>query len=277
MFCKARSCICPIIVFAIVCSVAIGQESSQRATSAWFEVECAAHDISTESVIKLCEEVRAELFRTWCGDNAVSNWTPRCKVRIHASRTSYLQRIGAYGGQTAGCSSIELRNGTVVRREIDLLPNADGELSALPHELTHVVLADHFGGRQPPHWFDEGVAMIADTVEKQARHQRDCIDALSSGMAMTLQSLARLNSFKSPKEMPVFYGQSLLLVRMLSEKRAPTQLLKFANDSIDLGFENALKTHYSVNGLEDLEKSWRQYVYRDQSSAKLALAIRFKP
>jgi hypothetical protein len=269
------------LVFAIaVCihfSTVDGEGMQQVASSAWFDVECKANGQSATAVLQLCDELREELVRTWCGEHLVKQWTPRCKIRVHASRSAYLQRVGQNGGQTSGCSTIQLHDGEVVLREIDLLPNAVGELSALPHELTHVVLADQFRGKQPPHWFDEGVAMLADTVEKQDLHRRDCNHALASGTAIPLQQLTSLESFSSANEMAPFYGQSLTLVQMLCEKKSPRELVQFANDAQDIGLEPALKKHYSFQGWADLERAWKLSTLMQQQTQKSLVAVRFKP
>ncbi len=79
---------------------------------------------------------------------------------------------------------MQLKSGVIANRRIDLLVDKQGALTSLPHELTHVVLADCFAGRQPPLWLDEGVAMLADTHDKQMLHERDYMDALSSKNAL---------------------------------------------------------------------------------------------
>ena len=52
-------------------------------------------------------------------------------------------------------------------------------MTALPHELTHLILADRFSPRQVPRWSDEGMAVLADPAEKQRLHLRDLRQALA--------------------------------------------------------------------------------------------------
>lgn len=90
------------------------------------------------------------------GDNSYVEWDPRCEVVVHESRAAYQRAVGAGSERTYGSSLIRFTQDRVAVRRIDVLPNAEGQLAALPHELVHVVLADRFSGRQPPRWVDEG-------------------------------------------------------------------------------------------------------------------------
>ena len=137
-------------------------------------------------LLKTCQQLREQLQATWLGDISSAQWRPRCEVVVHGSRASYQQAVGRSAGQSYGSSLIKFESRQVVTRRIDLLPGADGRVSALAHELTHVVLADRFRGRQPPRWVDEGIATLADAPEKRRLHRRDCQYALHSGTAFPL-------------------------------------------------------------------------------------------
>ena len=167
---------------------------------------------------------------------------PRRQMMIHGSRASYLAAVGQAGRQTSGCSFIQLDAGKVISRRIDLLVDPTGAFPALPHELTHVILADRFRGRQPPHWLDEGVAMLADTQPKQLLHDRDCREANRRGTALPIGEILHLQQFTSADQMPAFYGQSLSLVRMLSARKKPESLIPFALDASRSGLRKCIET-----------------------------------
>ncbi len=252
---------------------------THSAASKNFEVQSFASGPEALKVIELCESLRAELARVWGGGEVPSNWTPRCSIAVHPTRASYLSVVGPDGGQTSGCSLIQLDADTVVGRRIDLLVETSGAFHALPHELTHVVLADRFRGRQPPHWLDEGIAMLADTDEKQSLHDRDCRAALQGGTAFSVGEILHLQQFSSPDQMPAFYGQSLSLVRMLSERDNPEKLIPFALEAQSSGFESALKRHYSINSIGDLQRAWQKYALGGASltAGTPIVTISFKP
>lgn len=234
---------------------------------------------SAEGVLRLCERLRSELCSVWGVSGPSHRWEPLCEIIVHPTADSYLQAVGPAAAQTRGCSLIELHMGKVSRRRIDLQIDSDGSLSALAHELTHVVLADRFHGRPPAHWLDEGIATLADTREKQLLHERDCQEALASGRAMSLQHLLHLEQFTSADQMPAFYGQSLSLVMMLADQRTPKQLIDFAVDAQDQGYAAALKKHYGIQDVAELEAKWRAYAQaaRHKRSRPLVLVASLRP
>ena len=172
-----------------------------------------------------------------------------------------------------------LKSGVIANRRIDLVLDQQGALTALPHELTHVILADCFAGRQPPLWIDEGIAMLADTHEKQMLHERDCLDALSSKNTLPIGALVRLEQFFSSNQVAPFYGQSLSLVRMLAQQKSPETLIEFAKDSMDKGIETALNHHYQIEDIRELESRWRleMQTLKTSTNRKQFVSVRFQP
>lgn len=230
---------------------------ANSASSSHFVVRSYAGGPSVTSLLARCEAYREELQTAWLGNAAP--WKSRCNVVVHASRAAYLEAVGRGGGQTYGSSLIRFNQGQVAVRRIDLLPNADGEATALRHELTHVVLADRFGGRQPPRWVDEGVATLADSQEKRRLHQRDCLTALDSGKAIPLVELLRLERCTSSDQAAAFYGQSLSLVSYLIEQDSPDRLLAMVELGMQKGFDDALRATYGIESLGVLERDWRAF------------------
>jgi len=258
---------------------ATGKVDRIRCSSEWFEIESFQNGPSADKVLALCEDLRKELCRVWGGNDHNPVWESRCKIRLHPNRTSYLQKVGPNGGQTSGCSLIQMELGKVIRREIELLLNHSGELPALPHELTHVIVADKFGGREPPRWLDEGIATLSDTITKQNLHHRDCNEVVHSGRSIPIQQLVNLDSFSSPNQMPAFYGQSLLLVRMLAERNGPAKVIEFGNDMLDRGMDASLKEHYAIDNVDHLEKVFRAYVIHKSTMETQGslVSVKYKP
>jgi hypothetical protein len=231
------------------------------------------------SILALCQQLRSELVTLWGGAQSNSPWDPLCEIVLHPTLESYVRATAPEAAQTMGCSTIELQAGKVSKRRIDLRIANDGTLPALAHELTHVVLADRFQGRQPPHWLDEGIAMLADTREKQMLHERDCREAMATGRALPLDTLLHLEQFSSAEQMPAFYGQSLSLVNMLVHERPPQQLIAFALECQHLGYPEALKKHYGINSTRELAARWQAYTNDNLRSAPrpLLLSVDLRP
>jgi len=156
---------------------------------------------------------------------------------------------------------------------------ANGTLPALPHELTHVILADCFGGRQPPHWFDEGAAMLADTLHKQSLHARDCHNALHTGTAMPMDQLLRLEQFTSQAQMAPFYGQSASLLRFFCQRGDIEKVTRFAIDSLEAGYDQSLQEHYGIASEQELQRLWKQDAFNQGRALEPSaiLTVSFRP
>ncbi len=119
--------------------------NSNRATSTSFEVVSDALDVRI--VAADCESRLTQLQKTWSDGTVLRIWSPRCVVAVHATRGSYGASAGRGSVSSVGSSLIGIEAGRVTTRRIDLLVERQC-LPALSHELTHLVLADLFGGRR---------------------------------------------------------------------------------------------------------------------------------
>lgn len=227
--------------------------------SADFVVHSFKNGPLAADVLDHCEQLRLELQRQWHGGEANSVWNPRCEVVLHPTFESYLQIVGRGGKQTRGSSLIRISNGRVLSRRIDLLTDGQGKCPALPHELTHIVLADRFAKRRLPRWLDEGIATMADVSEKKQLHYRDCRDALRLGTGLRIADVLFLDRFNSPRQVAAFYGQSLSLVEFLVGQDSPLRLLDFAEAAMNQGYDRALRDYYDIDGVAGLEREWRRH------------------
>ncbi|MHB0958846.1 MAG: peptidase MA family metallohydrolase [Pirellulaceae bacterium] len=218
-------------------------------------------------MLSTCKSLRKQLQETWFGEEAVHDWRPPCEIVLHATRTSYSQAVGAEAARTTGSTLIRCHQKRITKRQIDLLVDNKGRLPALAHELTHVVLADRFVGRQPPLWADEGMAVLADSDSKRALHDRDCLAALRNGTALRVADLVRLKQFTSPSEVAAFYGQSQSLVQFLIDRDSPSRFVQFLALSVDQGYDRALREVYEIEDTRQLEKLWQRSALSRPASA----------
>ncbi|MEQ8789006.1 MAG: hypothetical protein RIC55_22025 [Pirellulaceae bacterium] len=232
---------------------------SQTAESASFVVRSHAGGPSAQQILQECRSLRGDLHALLCGGEAITAWRPRCEVMVHATRSSYLATVGRGGAQTLGSSLTEFSAGRILRRRVDLLADEHNNTPALAHELTHVVLAEQFGG-SPPRWADEGLALLADSAHKQGLHMRDLAYALRSGTTLRLGKLLSLDRPESPQQMAAFYAQSLSLVKFLVERDDHQQFLRFVQQAEVCDYDDALRNEYDINGVADLERLWRDSI-----------------
>jgi len=229
---------------------------TSEAVSANFLVRSLDRRCSAETVARAAEAQRAHLYCHWQEVNEARDWNPRCEVVVHASRSSYLAAVGRGGESTFGSSWLDLRAGKCLGRRIDLLTDSQSLLSALPHELTHVVVCDMLGGHVPPRWLDEGMALLADSAEKQALHDRDLSNAQSRQLTFRAAELLNVDAYPHPSRVPAFYAQSRSLTAFLAGRGKPSLLLKFAEIAGEQGPDQALRALYGIDGVAELERAW---------------------
>lgn len=230
---------------------------------------------SADDVRKLahsCEELRKHLDTKWLGtkperQSEQAGWTPRCLVYVHPTAASYLREVGP-GQQTAGSSLVEFDKGQLVTRRIDLrADHPEGYQDALAHELTHVVVADRFTTVALPRWADEGMAVLADSSEKQTAHYSDLTDSRRNGTAFRLAELFALENYPRPERQAAFYGQSASLARYLVKRGSAEQFVKFVEQACTVGYDAALREVYAVGSVAELERNWLAHLKTPQAAA----------
>jgi hypothetical protein len=232
--------------------------SNRRAVSENFQIDCRSPRHDARLVAKSCEQWRRRLLLTWRPQDQEANWKVDCQVIVHSSRQSYLGAVGRGGQYSLGSSWLEFEKKLVSKRVIDLLPDSSGELDALAHELTHVVVADYFDGKQLPRWADEGMAILADSNEKRRLHQRDLHQAIGQQKTFHAAQLLAVTDYPEATRIPTFYGQSASLVAFLCKRDKPAKFLEFVQLSMQKGHETSIREVYGLNGHAELEHRWRQ-------------------
>lgn len=231
------------------------------AQSAHFVVRSSPQLGDPQHIAATCERLRAELQNRWFGEVSDEPWEPPCEVVLHRTRQSY-QRAAGGAPSTVGVSAVQVQAGRIALRRIDLLAeDAKRALSALAHELTHVVLADRFLAEAPPRWADEGIALLADSRDKRRLHRRDLARAVGAGAAMRLVEMLQTD-YPPAAQWGTFYGQSLSLVEFLLDRGAPPDLVRFIAAAQQVGYDEALRRCYRIDGVAALEKEWRRYAMR---------------
>lgn len=226
-----------------------------------FQICVQADEARAADIARACEQILSETCAAWFDDVKPVSWRPRCQVIIHPNKTSYLAAVGPAGGSTVGSALVERRDGRVVSRRIDLCTaTRGGALSALPHEMTHVVLSDHFAAADPPRWADEGIAVLADPRDKRDRHAGELARAIRTRTLFRLPELMSDVDNASATRADVFYAQSTSLVEFLIARGTRGQFLEFLTRAANDGYDAALRELYAIDGVAALEKLWHREV-----------------
>ncbi|MCU0879420.1 MAG: hypothetical protein MUF06_16685 [Pirellulaceae bacterium] len=230
--------------------------TSAQAESTNFKVRSLARGHDARATAVLCEQWRRKLQSFWCGEHREA-WSPKCEVVVYPHRNAYLAQVGPGGGASYGSSLIDFdREKNVSRRRIDFRGDSSLGIESLPHELTHVVLADLLEGRQPPRWADEGMAMLADSAAKRALHERDLAMGLANRTAFRLPELFEIESYPHPTRVPAFYGQSVSVAALLAKRDDPVRFVEFLKLGERDGYDRALSQVYGIANVAALERLW---------------------
>lgn len=232
------------------------------------------HSVAAHPVARRCEAELSRLHERWRGATPPVVWKPRCEVIVHGSVESYQQAVGSRGARTSGSSRVQKRRDGTVYRRIDLFGGQGrAALSALSHELTHLVFADCFSERRSPAWIEEGAAVLADHADKRRRHNRDLLYAIESDTLIPLQRLLSHKSSYQGWQRAVFYGQSASLVRFLMNRGDTKQFIKFVEWSVTKGYESALAEVYGIKDVREFERLWLSSLTNEGEHASPAGAV----
>jgi hypothetical protein len=127
---------------------------------------------------------------------------------------------------------------------------------SLDHELVHATLADELGS-DFPRWLNEGLASRLDNAELRAIRARELRDMLLEG---TWPDFAAL--MQQPIRTPKQYAVVESVVDYLLSRYSPPQLVAMGADASRLGLDASLQSHLQIDGVADLERRWRQNLYR---------------
>ena len=124
-----------------------------------FVVEAPSAEIARK-VGDHAEWCRKQVAIAWLG-RELPAWPTRCPIKVKPT-----------AGEAGGVTSFGFAGGKVADQVITVEGRVDRILaSALPHEVTHTVLAAHFGGPMP-RWADEGAALLSEDDREINRHEQ---------------------------------------------------------------------------------------------------------
>lgn len=211
---------------------------------------------------EMAEFYRKEKALAWLG-REMPPWPRPCPLEVRVTNA------GA-GGETSFTFVGDGTRGAVGSQKMLVYGPVKQLLnSVLPHEVTHTVLAHHFG-RAVPRWADEGGSVLSENAEERARHDLSCREYLNAGKGHQLQSLFRMADY--PRDMHVLYAQGYSVSQYLVDRGGGdhpgrAKLLRFLavgmQGTTDYRFHGtpaswdaAARQVYGFDGVADLEARW---------------------
>jgi len=222
-----------------------------------------------EQLASQLEQVRSVLLLRWAGPTATGDWSAKCEVRLHATAAAYAQATGQRPEQP-GHATIQWRGNAVVKRQLDLRADDLNLLSCtVPHETTHLVLADLFGENALPRWADEGMAILAEPKAQVARYTRKLQACRQTGELFNVAQLMQLQGWPDHARITPFFAQSVSLVEYLIALKGPREFVAYLNYAGRYGYEEALRRIYQIPSLAELQRRWERHAFGENLSGTL--------
>jgi tetratricopeptide (TPR) repeat protein len=217
-----------------------------------------ADEALARRVAQAAEASRDEQARRWIGPKAPGPWSPRCDIYLYPTAALFSQMTGQ-PQDSPGFSTMGLSGGQVVARRVNLRADHPNLLTAvLPHEVTHVVLADVFRDVQVPRWADEGMAVLSEPKAEQELRAADLTKPLADNRLFRLADLMSMD-YPDGRYWSLYYAQSVSLTRFLVEQGTPAQFVEFVRGAQRAGVEAELRRVYGIQDLADLQARWLAY------------------
>ena len=217
-----------------------------------------------EVATHLCEKYTEFLMNKYF--YADQEWALRVPIVIYKDHQDYVS-VGHNPEQSAGVTYSDTKTGVPVLIALYMLDN-DGNLDhdalegTLPHELTHMVLHEWFGGAADiPRWIDEG---LARRMEQTRNHYQE---AAKIGRDAIAGEYFRFRDLFAQEQYPArgdrtfrFYEQSATIVLFLLEKFGPEAAVAFFETLKEGGtHDQAAAAAMGIGeegAVDELEKRW---------------------
>lgn len=218
-------------------------------------------------VAKSSEACRAEAGMKWFG-SVGNDWTPICEIYLHSTAQEYSKSTGA-PAVSPGHTTLKTEGIRVLSRRIDLHTDETNMMTGvLPHETTHVVLAGRLGDQPVPRWADEGMAVLAEPKNRIQKHLDNLPKHARENTLFHVSRLMQMADYPEPKLVGPFYAQSVSLVDYLTRLKGPQAFSEFMKDGLKNGYESALSRHYAIQSYNDLNQSWWNACFSNNTASK---------
>jgi hypothetical protein len=214
-----------------------------------------------QAVGDAAEGFRRDLAIYWLGEE-LPPWPGPCPIRVVSGPNLAAQGVTQYN--RAPVRDFQMEVVGTPQRILD---------SVLPHEVTHTVLASHFG--QPlPRWADEGICTTVEHSSEKAKHEMKLREFLASGRGIAMNRLFLLAEY--PQDILPMYAQGYSVCRFLIEQKSPRQFVDFLSDYIrEPSWTDNIRKHYGYESLAELQERWLAWV--GDGGGSVALYVKNSP
>ncbi len=225
-----------LLLLAVVGSLGANYQSRN------FSVEAPTPEIA-QQVAQYAEYYRREKALQWVGQEMPS-WPQPCPIRVTVT-----------GGGAGGATSFIYEQGQVLGQQMHIEGSLDRLLaSVLPHEVTHTVFA-HYYRRAVPRWADEGGAVLSEDEIERSKHDMFAWQIVNTpGRAIPLRRLFAMREY--PHDVLCLYAEGYSVTSFLVSQSGRPTFLAFVGAGMREGWDNAVRSYYHYNSVEELEQAW---------------------
>ena len=210
-------------------------------------------------VAEEAERYRHQLAISWLGQE-LPRWQDICPIQVAAGK-----RLGA-GGQT----SFTFEGGRPGHWQMFVQGSRQRILdSVLPHEITHTILASHFG-RPLPRWADEGASTTVEHISERRKQQHLLVQFLTNDRGIPFHRMYRIKEY--PQDVRPLYAQGYSLARYLVSHGGRRRFVDYLETGMEGGdWDLATREHYGLSNLSQLQLAWNSWVQRGCPSPEKTL------
>ncbi|WP_153556554.1 gluzincin family metallopeptidase [Roseimaritima sediminicola] len=202
--------------------------------------------VMARQVGEAAERYRRDLADYWLGYE-LSPWPQPCPIRVVSGPNLAAQGVTHYDIQP-------VRN---FRMEVVGTPQRILD-SVLPHEVSHTILATHFG-RPLPRWADEGVCTIVEHESEKSKHEAHLRNFLRTERGIAMNKLFLLREY--PDDIHPMYAQGYSVCRFLIEQQGPRTFIEFLEHYHEHpSWTDTVREFYGYDSLAELQQYWLKWV-----------------
>lgn len=233
-----------------------GVSDANAVDSASFVVKFQGRKATAEELIRAAEKERADVFERWSGP-AGGDWSPKCEIVLHPTADAFAAATGL-PATASGRAEVKLAEGKVASRRIDL--RADDETlieTALPRELTHVILADLYPSKPPPAWAALAMGVLSTNPEEVDRYLKTARRCARDGELPSAELVLTADVVPA-KGVTGFHAESVAVAEYLVRWKGEKMFTAFVRDGLRYGPEAALKRQYGLTDPRELDTLMRK-------------------
>ena len=227
-----------------------------------FRIHYAGSQESAAPLVTFCEQTCEALRNRWIADRR-ETWSCKCDIFLYPTPRQFEKGARA-PAEMWGVADLEIGQGRVWKRRLHMRADDPSKLTpVLTHEMTHVILAEHFCRKPIPRWADEGIAVYSEPPERQQRMLSFLKDEASQKRLLPLKQVTTMRDGpQNERESELFYGQSGAVIEYLvtHHNLSETQVLSFVGLCGEAGWDKAIaKTLPNVTATK-FETEWREWL-----------------